>query len=253
MAASRIGMKLLIQYHLRLGDIVRLFPIARHYANQGYQVSIECQPNYWPIFSAITYARPAAPGASTCLGWAKVFNPQIWPDRYNAFRLSGLSWMDFVYGLYPEWVGIDRTILFDRLGAFPLPKLLADYSLPAGYQMIFPFSYSSRPVPLERIFEIAAGLPEFNAERTFLFMERTQKAALVANGFDPDRIRCVDRLAELPALIAYADAVLTVNTSTTIIAGAVRDPDKSKARYFHIREPNPQDNWTAPNQTEIIP
>lgn len=231
----------LIRYHYRLGDIVRCFPIARHYAAQGNEVLIECSANYHGIFKAISYAKPTLPGVSREV--AQDFNPQIWPARYDDFRKSGLRWMDYVYSLYRGWDQIDRAIVFDRIDQCA-PKT-GEYGMPEKYSIISPFSMSSRHIPLPRIFQLAQ--ERMDLENTYLFMSHEQQSEMIARGFEPTRALTVKHLSHLPALLRDAQQVLTVNTSTTIIASAVRD------NYIHIVESNVQDNWSVPNQTPILP
>lgn len=224
---------------MRLGDIVRLFPIAKHYADQGHEVYIDCLPAYWGIFEAVGYVKPG-----TGLGMYDIVHRlQIWPARYADFRASGKKQMDYVYGLFPEFADIDRTIRFDRANAAPDPR--TEYDLPDSYHLLFPFSNSSQQVPLARLYQLAAG--RLASARTFLFMEDGQRLQMIDAGFPSGCLRSVTSLGHLPRLIRDAQEVMTVNTSTTIIASAVR------SHYYHVAEPNVQDNWTSPTQTVLIP
>lgn len=232
-------MKVVIKYHYRLGDIIRCFPIAKHFANRGDTVEIECNPNYHSIFKAVSYVKPCLPG--TIHDGALVFDPQVWPARYEDFRKSGLLWAEYVYSLYREWRGMDRTIDFDQIDA-AAPKKGA-YGLPEGYSLLFPFSMSSQPVSLPCFFRLAG--ERMDLDKAYLFMSEEQRSELQARGLEPSRMKTVTSLAHLPALIRDAAEVMTVNTATTIIASAVRK------HYFHIVEPNNQDNWASPNQTPI--
>lgn len=236
-------MKILLQYHYRLGDIVRLFPIAKHYAAQGHGVFIECLPQYWGIFEAVSYVRPVSEAGIAGTIFDMRYPLQIWPERYADFRASSKKQMDYVYGLFPEFADIDRTICFDRANAAPDPR--TEYDLPDSYHLLFPFSNSSQQVPIARLFQLANG--RLAATRTFLFMEDGQRMQLVEAGFPPACLRSVKSLGHLPRLIRDAQEVLTVNTATTIIASAVR------SHYYHVAEPNLQDNWCHPSQTVLIP
>lgn len=233
-------MKILIRYSERLGDVIRMFPAAKHFSAQGHDVYIECFPQYHEIFDCITYATPITQMDMRGTVFDKVYLPQIWPSRYQAFRESGKTWMDFVYSIYPEWREIDRTIKLDRLG----PDVREEYGLPANFSLIFPFATSSRTVSLPCVFREAAS--RMDMENAFLFMSPVQRENLIAQGFEPSRALTVRHLSHLPRLIRDAKEVLTVNTSTTIIASAVR------SHYYHIADPNQQDNWSVPNQTAII-
>lgn len=236
-------MNVVIRYRYRLGDIIRCFPIARHYASAGDKVFIECNVEYHGIFKAISYAKPILPGLNGHNHSIREYDPQIWPNRYNAFRKSGQTWMDFVYGLYPQWQDIDRTIVFDRIEEAKTSR--ERYGLPEDYSLIFPFSMSSHQVPLPCVFKLAG--ERMNMENAYLFMSPQQQASMLAYGFEPTRALTVKHLGHLPALIRDAKEVLTVNTATTIIASAVRQ------RYFHVIEPNQQDNWVSPNQIPLSP
>jgi len=236
-------MKILLVYHLRLGDIIRLFPIAKHYADQGHEVFIECLPQYWGIFDAVSYVMPVSTAGIQGTIFDKVYRLQIWPDRYADFRASGKKQMDYVYGLFPEFADIDRTIRFDRANVAPDPR--TEYNLPDNYHLLFPIATSSSVPPLSRLYQLAAG--RIDASRTFLFMEDGQRLQMIDAGFPAGCLRSVKSLGHLPRLIRDAQEVMTVNTSTTIIASAVR------SHYYHVAEPNVQDNWTSPTQTVLIP
>lgn len=232
-------MKVLIKYHLRLGDIVRCLPIARHFARLGAKVWLECLPQYHGIFRAVSYALPLSPGHEE-KDFDRVFDLQIWPDRFGCFRTCGKSWMDFVYGLDPEFAGIDRTIVFDRLDDAPDPHL--HYQLPRHYFLLCPFGYSQTKIyPFIELREKAEYLAA-EGQSIFVFCDKVWRKLLLDVKFPEKMILTADDLSHLPRLLRDAGTVMTINTAPAIIASAVR---KS---YLHISEPIAQDDWSPPNR-----
>jgi hypothetical protein len=52
-------MKICLAYPQRLGDIIRILPIARHFAADGNKVLVECLPPYHEFFDCVSYCRPS--------------------------------------------------------------------------------------------------------------------------------------------------------------------------------------------------
>jgi len=113
-----------IVYHQRLGDIINCFPAARHFASQGEEVFIECLPQYASALDLISYAKWTAPGSRE----GEILDFQIWPHRYNEYRNSGKSYVDFMYD-HPALNGVDRQIILDRVPSGPPPGMPDQYNL----------------------------------------------------------------------------------------------------------------------------
>lgn len=230
---------LLIKYHYRLGDIIRCFPIARHFHLQGWTVLFECLPQYHGIFHAISYARPFDPAAGLPgYVWPdKILDLQIWPSRFHAFRNSGKSWMDFVYGLYSVLGDVPREIVFDRMEE-SAPHLPTE-----PFTLISPFGYSLVDLPpLRNVIGLARAT--IKNQNCFLLADPMQKEMLSKAGYD-GQIITADPLGALPKIIQRAEEFMTVNSAPAIIAGAVRKD------YWHIPTAVWQDDWDAPNRKVI--
>jgi len=133
-----------IVYHQRLGDVLQCLPAARHLAQQD-EVQIECLPQYAGAMDLVSYATWVAPGQGT----GERIELEIWPNRYNAFRQSGLSWMDFVYQ-HPAIAEADRKIVLDRVPDGPPPGLPDEYNLLAPHGISQGWHY-----PLNKIMQKA--------------------------------------------------------------------------------------------------
>lgn len=120
-------------YWERLGDVLRMLPAAKHLAESGEEVFIACSPRYSGVLDLVTYAKwtPEPKG--------EIIDLQIWPTRYEKFRESGKSWMDFVYS-DPRISAADRTVVLDNLpnrSASGLPvgvNLLAPHGVSQGFE-----------------------------------------------------------------------------------------------------------------------
>jgi hypothetical protein len=217
-------MRLLIVYHLRLGDVARCLPIARHFAAQGADVTIECLPEYHGLFELVSYCRAAAPGIDHA-SFDRVLDPQIWPNRYADFRASGLKWADFVHGLFPEGADIDRQIVLDVAPQCEMPPWLpfATLCFPSGFSQ-------TNPLPagdvLALAHQVAAGGP------------------VVAVGKREHGMAELQSIAEMCAWIAAAKDVVAINSAPSILASALRKC------YFHIPECE-QDDFVHPAQIRV--
>lgn len=203
-------MKILIVYHLRLGDVARCLPIARHFAGLGDEVTIECLPEYHGLFELVSYCRAASPGVDRA-EFDRILDLQIWPNRYEDFRASGLKWADFVHGLFPEGASIDRQIVLDVAPKCEVPPWLASTTLcfPTGFSQV-------NPEPVGNVLSlahvIAAGRP------------------VVVVGKSDHGMAELKSIPQMCAWIAGARDVVTINSAPSILASALR-----KA-YFHIPE-----------------
>lgn len=235
---------LLIKYHMRLGDIIRCLPIAKWYADQGWAVLFECLPQYHGIFEAVSYAVPVDPaGESHAEVWVdKTLDLQIWPKRYQAFRNSGKTWMDYVYSLRPEFADISRAIIFDRVAAVKGHEgELA--LLPPDVSLVAPFGYSNVDPPrLENVLALASGLMHKTSKETWILADAHQAKTLRNIGRP---VITVKNVGLLPLLIQSAADFLTVNSAPAIIAGAMR------SSYWHVPTAVYQDDWVTPNRKVV--
>lgn len=228
--------RLLIVYHMRLGDIIRCFPIARHFAAQGWQVFIECLPQYHGIFQAISYAVPVAPNTPERAGpsWTRVLDLQIWPTRYKEFRsMAPMDWMEYVYGI-AGLSDIPQDIVFD----VEPPIDRATYGLEPGFCLLFPFGYSSlENYSLGDTMGAAAGvMPQ---EHTWMVLDPRQRDDMKPYALPVRRMTAM-HLSHLPWLIREAAEVVTVNSAPAVIAQAVRKD------FWHIPVAVAQDNVRGP-------
>jgi hypothetical protein len=218
----------LIRYHLRLGDIIKCLPAARHLAAQGHKVLFECDPEYFSLFRCVSYAEPVLPGIIYEEGQVKELDLQIWPRRYQDYLDSGKTWWDYVYGMYTELEGIKWSNPFDNV-----QYLMPDLNPPKNYCLIAPNGYSqSVKFPVEKV----VGL----AEKLYPDLPK------VVVGIGYNNFPGKDGLV---SAVACASKVVTINTSVTYIASAFHKD------YDHIIEypapwgpPDLQNDWDHPAQ-----
>jgi ADP-heptose:LPS heptosyltransferase len=215
-------MRILLVYHLRLGDIARCLPIAKHFADQGHEVDFECLPEYRGLFALVPYCRPVTPSARP--GYDRIIDLQIWPNRMAEWKASPMDWIDFVYGLLPEGGEINRQIVLSP------PRDLAPSWLKESVAC-FPTGYSQEwPVhPAEALavaHKVAAGAP------------------VLAIGKRDHGMAELPTIKHLCAYIQQAKQVVTINTSASILASALRP------NWVHIAD-HPKHDWKHPNQIRI--
>jgi hypothetical protein len=209
----------IIVYHERLGDVARCLPLAKHFADRGEEVAIECWREYHGLLARAPYAFAVSPGHSLV---GERLELQIWPHRFNDFTQSGLNWMDYVYRDFP---GVDRQIVLhaepDRAPAWVREAVL-----------VFPNGYSQCSPP------------------------HPHGVVIQAHSLFPGRPVCVigkrdlgcHELPTIPDLIdwiAAAAGVVAVNTGASIIASAVR------REWNHIPDLDPQHDFTHPRQIRV--
>jgi hypothetical protein len=194
-------MKILLVYHLRLGDIVRCLPIAKWFADQGHEVDFECAACYHGIFDMVSYARPVLPMPRT--GYDRVIDLQIWPDKFERYVNENRPWAEFICDLFPEGKNIDMgNIKLDK------PPIIVDPYFRDAF-VVFPRGYSqltpvSEHVMLGLAHRIAKGRP------------------VVALGKGEHGYHECESIAEMCAIIANARQVVTLNSAPTVIAAAYR-------------------------------
>lgn len=212
-------MKILIQYHERLGDVLRILPLARYFTEKENDVYIECKDEYADILKCVTYAKHKRID-DRYDGFDKVINRQVWPLLYEEYRKSGKWWEDFVFGeLAPEAVG--ERILLDN------PFLGPDLG---DYNIVAPFGISQiiRHDPIE---VIRKAVKMYGSENLIVLCP----PEITIGGIRS--ISC-GKLYYMPHLIANAGHFLGINSSPALIASAVRE------KYDLIPTGNKQDDYT---------
>ena len=141
-------MKIVLQYRVRLGDIIRIFPFAAHLAKKKHEVFIECLPKYASILGLIDYAKwkdPLAPlKAVDSKPLFDVLYPlQIWPGLAHQYRTGNpaMRFVDFIASQHgDDFKGMKREIVFDHLPA--LEPILLKYGIPRDYSLACPWASS---------------------------------------------------------------------------------------------------------------
>lgn len=254
-------MKIVLQYHIRLGDIIRLFPIARHLAGQGKgnEIFIECAERYRSVLDLIDYAKwkdPAAPLKDEKGG--KLFDAlyplQIWPQRAHQYRTdrAGPRWADFITAPYPDdFRGMNRAIVFTKLP--PLEATLKKYGIPADYSLACPAGFCenirgdfglSQPIDFY-IFE--SWLHHTIKPRGNVFYLAPLKSGMNR------RFVHVDNLAELATLIRGAIDFATILSAPAVIASARIDKKPIREAWHYVSPIDPisrvQDDIATKEQT----
>lgn len=200
-------MRILIQYHERLGDILRMLPLAKHLNDKGNEVLFECKEDYSDIFNCVSYVKYKSiddPYENIDF----MFNRQIWPNLYEEYRKSNLKWEHFVYGGFCD-EAINKKIILDRL----VPSI-PDHE----YNVVAPFGIS-QVNRIEPTLVIKKALQMYGMEKTFVLCPTKEiaKNLLVCKGHHCDSI------SEMIYLIRGAKKFLGINSSPAVIASAVRD------------------------------
>jgi hypothetical protein len=216
-----------IVYHQRLGDILQCLPAAKHLA-QHDEVQIECLPQYAGVMDLVSYATWAAPGE----GKGERIELEIWPNRYNAFRQSGLSWMDFVYQ-HRAIAGADRKIVLDCVPDGPPPGLPDLYNLLAPLGISQGWSYPT--LDIRQKGKELMGDYIIMCEKKYYFHSRHWTAASVV---------------EMAQAIKHAIIFMTINSAPAILASALR---QDRLTYFlPQKEQWAQDNCnTWPGRVDV--
>ena len=234
-------MKICLIYHQRLGDIIRILPIARHLANQGHEVVVEIMSNYESLFGAISYATSSDPKDRNRYNFDKIYDLQVWPSRYDDFLASGKSWSDYVFGLFPEFSEINRKPIFDRLDD---GNGLAYYGFNEPICLFSPFGYSQ--TKRYKFDSLLAEARALSKRRIIMLVDPSQHRHLFEMGVKESDMLCAKKLSDLPRIICEAEDFFTINSSPCVIAGAVR---KS---FFHVIEGTQNDEITAASRIVTI-
>ena len=228
-------MRFCIAYSQRLGDIIRVLPIARHFAAEGHEVYIECLPQYHEFFECVSYCRPSLRIQRPFYDFSMVFELEIWPTKFKEFVESGKTWLDFVYDSHPMFAGIDRKPVFDLIDEMPS---LADYGLTPDVNILSPFGYSQRKrYTYGKLVEAASN--RFYGPFVTL-ADSTHADVLLKAGIARNSILVAKRSAHLPRLLRDAKSVFTINSSPSVICGAVR------REFWHVLGGDPQNDAVSP-------
>ncbi len=228
-------MRICIVYHQRLGDIIRILPIARHLAGQGHSVYVECFAQYWGLFSCVSYVRPSDPKQRDKMRFGRVLELEIWPHRYDEYRASGKPWGDFVFGLFPEFAQLNQRPEFDLIDEQPP---LQDYGFSREICLLAPFGYSQgKQHHAGALMEACRRV----AKRPIVFLaDEAQEAKLLTWRVPQSMILRAKSPAHLPRIIRDAEEMFTINSSPCIIAGAVRK------EFWHVSSGVAQDDAFSP-------
>jgi len=195
-----------IVYHQRLGDVLQCLPAARYLA-QHDQVQIECRPQYAGVMDLVSYATWVAPKEGT----GERIELEIWPNRYNAFRQSGLSWMDFVYQ-HPAIAKADRKIVLDRVPDGPPDGLPERYNLLSPLGISQGWNYPTLDI-LHKADEVI-GDYVIMCEKKYYFHRMHWSAASIV---------------EMAQAIKHAELFMSINSAPIVLASALR---QNRPTYF---------------------
>jgi hypothetical protein len=136
---------------------------------------------------------------------------QIWPNRYNEYRNSGQSYVDFMYS-HPALVGVDQKIILDRVPDGPPPGLPDQYNLLAPLGISQAWNYPTLDI-LQKAEELM-GDYVIMCERQYYFYKRKWTAQSVV---------------EMAQAIKHADKFMTINSAPAVLASALR---QDRQTYF---------------------
>lgn len=211
-------MKTLIQYHERLGDVLRILPLAKYLSENENEVYIECKDQYSDILKCVTYARHKRI-EDQYDGFDRIINRQVWPLLYDEYRKSGKWWEDFVFGdIVPEAVG--ERILLDSLYMGPD---LGEYSIVAPFGI-------SQITKHDPIGVIRKAVKMYGSDNLIVLCPPEVSVGGIRS------ISC-GKLYYMPYLIANAINFLGINSSPALVASAVRES------YDLIPTGNKQDDY----------
>ena len=251
-------MKIILQYRMRLGDIVRIFPLAAHLAKKKHEVFIECLPKYQSILNLIDYAKwkdPAQPLKD--LDGKPLFDVlyplQIWPELANQYRTENpaRTFFDFVIEQHgADFKGAKRQINFDRLPA--LEPILLRYGIPREYSLACPVGFTEM-MKGDRVCSIPIDFYIFEDWFHNRVRPRGGVFYLTPPGFVPNRRHvCVADLAELATLIRHAQDFASICSAPAVIASAWSEGKPLRESWHYVSPIHPreraQDDITAKGQ-----
>ena len=220
-------MKVLVKYHQRLGDVVRMLPVAKLLADRGDEVYFECKDEYADILKCTTYVKHKKIDASY-ENFDFVFNREVWPLLYDEYRASGQRWEEFVFGQqYPE--AVNKRIVFDNIW------MGRDMGV---YDLVAPFGIS----------QIVRHDPVSVIKKAISMYGKDNLVVLCPPELDINGLTAIScsSVAYMPFLIQKARNFLGINSAPSAIASAVRDS------YDLIPTGNNQDDYLLGAKTVSI-
>lgn len=186
--------------------MLQCLPAAKH-LSQDDEVQIECLPQYAGVLDLVSYAGWVAPGQ----GKGERIELEIWPNQYNSYRQSRLSWMDFVYQ-HPAITAADRKIVLDRVPNEPPPGLPDQYNLLAPLGISQAWNYPT--LDIQHKAEDLMGDYVILCEAKYYFHKRHWTAGSIV---------------EMAQAIKHADKFMTINSAPAVLASALR---QDRITYF---------------------
>jgi hypothetical protein len=225
-------MKILLKYHYRLGDVIRVLSLAKQLDEKGHSLYVECNAEYHSIFKICPYAMPVKPGQTPPPGFKfdLELDLQIWPNRYNYYRATKKPWWDFVTSLHPLLYGMEFVNPFVE----PYPHMPIDEA--SRYCVVANTGYSQEPKPDPRA--VTALAKSLYPGLTTLHLGK-------ADMHGPETFFQATDLCHLVSLVKHAGAIVTIATSIDLIAAKVREG------VYHVIPNlsfNGQEDFQAPNQ-----
>lgn len=197
-------MRILIQYHERFGDVLRMLPLAKLFADRGDEVFFECKDEYADILKCTTYVKHKKIN-DPYQKFDYVFNTQIWPLLYDDWRKSEKRWEEFVFGgEFPD--AVDKRIILDNIWLAP------DLGL---YDLVAPFGIS----------QIVKHDPIMIVKKAIEMYGKDNLVVLCPNELDINGLKAIScsSVAYMPFLIQKARNFLGINSSPALIASSVRE------------------------------
>jgi hypothetical protein len=197
-------MRILIQYHEKLGDVIRMLPLAKLFADRGDEVFFECKDEYSDILKCTTYVKHKKIN-DPYEKFDYVFNRQILPLLYDDWRKSEKRWEEFVFGgEFPD--AVDAGIVLDNIWLAP------DIGV---YDLVAPFGIS----------QIVRHDPMGVIKKAVQLYGKDNLVILCPNKLDINGLRAIScsSVAYMPFLIQKARNFLGINSSPSLIASAVRE------------------------------
>lgn len=240
-------MKIILQYHMRIGDIVRIFPLAAHLAKQKHEVFIECLPRYASILNLIDYAKWKDPAAPVKDPEGKplydaLYPLQIWPHHSHKFRTENpaLKWLDFIIKLHgADFAGVKREIVLDKLP--PLEPILLRYGIPREYSLACPVGRTEMLLG-DRVCTIPIDFYIFENWLHNVVKPRGAVFYLTPPGFQPNRrYVCVQDLAELATLILHAIDFASICSAPAVLATARFEKKPLRETWHYISPVHPRE------------